>query len=223
MASDVDICNLALAQLGDAAKVASLNPPDQSAQAGHCARFYPMARDALLEMHTWSFATVRVALAAVALPPTVSTWNYAYAIPSDVLNFLAVLDPSTTDDYSVGLQLPNTLPQVSNPGVGVYQPQAYAIENYNGVDVLLTNQQNAVLRYTAAVSDPTKFSPLFVQGLATLLASHLAGPVLKGSEGRQTQAAKLAEFMKWKEFAVESDSNQRVIKPQQGATWMIGR
>ena len=30
MASDVDICNLALAQLGDSASVQSINPPDQS-------------------------------------------------------------------------------------------------------------------------------------------------------------------------------------------------
>ena len=45
MASDVDVCNLALAHLGDEATVASISPPEGSAQAGHCARFYPMARD----------------------------------------------------------------------------------------------------------------------------------------------------------------------------------
>ena len=32
MASDVDICNLALAQLADSASVQIINPPDQSAQ-----------------------------------------------------------------------------------------------------------------------------------------------------------------------------------------------
>ena len=50
MASEVDICNLALGHLGDNATVASLNPPEGSVQAQHCARFYPIARDALLEM-----------------------------------------------------------------------------------------------------------------------------------------------------------------------------
>lgn len=51
MASEVDICNLALARLGDNATVASIDPPEGSAQAEHCARFYAIARDSLLEMH----------------------------------------------------------------------------------------------------------------------------------------------------------------------------
>ena len=56
MASEVDICNLALGHLGDNATVSSISPPEGSAQAEHCARFYPIARDALLEMHNWNFA-----------------------------------------------------------------------------------------------------------------------------------------------------------------------
>ena len=36
MASDVQICNIALAHLGDTATVASINPPEGSAQAEHC-------------------------------------------------------------------------------------------------------------------------------------------------------------------------------------------
>ena len=36
MSSDVDICNLALARLGDEANIVSISPPDQSAQAGYC-------------------------------------------------------------------------------------------------------------------------------------------------------------------------------------------
>ena len=59
MASEVDICNLALSHLGDTATIASLDPPEGSAQAEHCARFYPIARDSLLEMHAWGFATSR--------------------------------------------------------------------------------------------------------------------------------------------------------------------
>ena len=51
MASVVDICNQALSHLGDSATVASIDPPEGSAQAEHCARFYPAALAALLEMH----------------------------------------------------------------------------------------------------------------------------------------------------------------------------
>ena len=62
MASETDICNLALARLGDAALVSSISPPDGSAQAGHCAAFYPMVRDYLLERYAWSFSLTRAAL-----------------------------------------------------------------------------------------------------------------------------------------------------------------
>ena len=63
MASEVDICNLALSHLGDNATVASIDPPEGSAQAEHCSRFYPIARDTLLEMHNWNFSTRRAVLA----------------------------------------------------------------------------------------------------------------------------------------------------------------
>jgi hypothetical protein len=213
---------LALAQLGDAAAVQSINPPDLSAQAAHCARFYPIARDALLEMHTWGFATQRVQLAQVANPFT--TWQYAYATPSDAINYLAILDPAALDDYSVGVQMAGTLPSYqAASGVGVYTPQPFQVESINGQEVVLTNQANAVLRYTHSVSDTSEFSPLFVAGLATLLASYLAGPVLKGAEGRAAGMGKLQEFFKWKELAIESDANQRRVHPAPGAAWMVNR
>ncbi len=196
MASDVDICNLALAQLGDAAAVQSINPPDQSAQAAHCSRFYPIARDALLEMHTWGFATLRVALAQVANP--FPQWQYAYAAPSDAINYLEILDPSALDDYSVGVQMAGTVPYTPASGVGIYTPQPFQVESINGQEVILTNQTNAVLRYTHSVSDTAEFSPLFVEGLATLLASHLAGPVLKGAEGRAAWASTPRSRSRWK-------------------------
>ncbi len=221
MASDVDICNLALAQLGDTAAVQSINPPDQSAQAAHCARFYPIARDALLEMHTWGFATVRVALAQVTNP--FSTWQYAYIAPSDAINYLEILDPNAMDDYSVGLQMAGTVPYSPASGVGIYTPQPFQVESIGGSEAILTNQANAVLRYTRSVSDTTEFSPLFIEGLATLLASHLAGPVLKGAEGRAASAQKMQEFFRWRALAIESEANQRRVLPVPGAQWMVNR
>ena len=59
MATEIDICNLALAHLGDDATIASIKPPEGSAQAEHAARYYPIARNSLLESHTWNFAAKR--------------------------------------------------------------------------------------------------------------------------------------------------------------------
>lgn len=63
MASEVEISNLALSRIGDSATVSSINPPEGSAQAEHCQRFYPIARNSLLEMHAWSFCDRRIQLA----------------------------------------------------------------------------------------------------------------------------------------------------------------
>ena len=96
MASEVDICNLALARLGDNATVASIDPPEGSAQAEHCARFYAIARDSLLEMHAWKFATRRVQLAKLTVPSW--DWSFAYAEPTGALKLLGVLSATASND-----------------------------------------------------------------------------------------------------------------------------
>jgi hypothetical protein len=232
MASEVDICNDALAMLGDEATVASIDPPEGSAQADHCARFYPKARDALLEMHQWGFATVRVALPLLTAGVTPSTWQYAYVAPPDALNLIAVLDPAAADDYSVPIgpyaitSALSSLDVVAVPtGIGLYTPQPFVAETLSdGQQVIFTNQANAVLRYTRSISDPTQFSPLFAEGLTILLASKLAGPVLKGSEGRQVATELRKEFVEvWLPRAVESDANQRYLQAAQQTPWITGR
>lgn len=231
MASEVDICNLALAMLGDEATVASIKPPEGSAQAQHCARFYPIARNSLLELHAWGFATVRTALSPLDTAP--STWAYAYATPSDAINLLAVLDAEALDDFSVNmapLTVQSTLAvqaitPTSGNGSGLYTPQPFEAETQlDGSQIILTNQPNAVLRYTRAVTDPTKFTPLFTQALSVLLASHLAGPVLKGAEGRAASATLRNEVLNtWLPRAAVSDANQRRLQITQNVPWITGR
>src|SRR6185312_13769649 len=108
--SEVTICNLALAHLGDTATVASISPPDGSVQAQLCARFYFAARDAALEMAAWGFATRRIAMSLlqeavcdssprVYPDGTPATWRYMYALPNGALNTLAVLPKDAINDY----------------------------------------------------------------------------------------------------------------------------
>ena len=201
MASEVDICNLALAHLGDNATVASIDPPEGSAQAEHCARFYPIARDSLLEMHDWRFATRRVLLAQL----TTDTWNwtFAYAEPAGVLKLLAVLPASASSDDDT---------------------QEYEAEtDGNGTPIILTDQEGASLRYVAHVTDTTVFSPLFVDALARLLASYLAGPVIKGDAGVVMAKACLQSFLLALSNAKVSDANQRRARPKHTPDWIAGR
>lgn len=225
MSTEVDICNLALSRLGDDATVASIDPPEGSAQAAHCATFYPIARDSLLELHAWGFATRRAALALLSATPP-SEWQYVYAAPSSMLNILAVTASDAGDDYSMGLPVPFV--PVGQPdslaAVGVYTPQPYVLESdEDGAQVIYTNQVNAVIRFTALITDPTLFTPLFTNTLSMLLAAYLAGPVLKGQTGITVGDALEKKAMAMLPMAKTSDSNQRRATTAHVTPWQAGR
>ncbi len=209
MASEVDICNLALAHLGDSATVSSIDPPEGSAQAEHCAHFYAIARDSLLEMHTWGFATRRIQLAQVA--NSWPEWDYAYAMPENAVNIISVLPPNATNDYT----------QDDN---GDQEPQSFACEtNDDGSQIIFTDQVNAVLRFTTIIDDPTKFSPLFTVTLSWYLASMLAGPILKGDAGAAEAKRCDGMMRQFLSQAKSSDVGQRRQKLKHQVGWMSGR
>lgn len=225
MASEVDIVNLALSRLGDKATVSSIDPPEGSAQAAHAARFYPIARNSMQEMHPWAFTSRRITLALLAVTPP-SEWAYAYAAPSDALNFLAVTAPDAMDDYSAATPVPYTQSGAPYPQLafGLYTPQPYVLESLpDNSPVIYTNQIDAVLRYTALVVDTTKFSPLYIDALSWLLASHLAGPVLKGDVGRAETKACMSMAMGVLSKATVSDANQRRAVVAHITPWLAGR
>ena len=230
MASEVDIVNTALTHLGDSAVVESISPPDGSYQADRAAVFYPMARDALQEMHTWGFCTMRAALAQVANPT--SSWQYCYAQPPNVLNTIAVLAPDAADDTSSPLYAPTAWLGYQAPFGGAYTPQAFQLETADdGSQILYTNQVNAILRYTTVNTDTTKFSPLFTVTLGHFLASMLAGPIMKGDAGaamavRQMELAFGRDGKSgWFGKAQASDAGQKKIttRDRQQVAWINGR
>ncbi len=211
MSSEVEICNLALAQLGDSATLASIDPPEGSAQAEHCARWYPIARDSLLELHDWPFATRRASLAAVV--SSFTEWPYAYAKPADALKIVAILSDDAGNDYSAG----------ASPYAN-YTPQPFTVEiDGSGNDIILTGQVSAVARYIKFTTDTSKFSPLFRDTLATYLASYLAGPILKGETGIKVGEAKRGVAMAMLELAKASSGRQQRQDVSHNVPWLAGR
>lgn len=165
MASVSDIANLALGHVGDDSVVVNVLPPnvDNTPAAGYCARYYPLARRMLIEMFPWRFATKRVALAAS--DPIGNVWPYAYIKPSDAVHIVKVLSASTfaaSDSF--------------------YSERGSALADVqNGL--ILTGEPDAWVLYRYDVTDTTKYTPTFVTALSYLLASFIAGPIVKGSEG----------------------------------------
>ena len=203
MASDIDICNLALGHLGDEANVQAISPPDGTTQAQHCARFYTIARDATLEMHAWGFATKRAALAQLTIPTT-TAWKYQYALPSDLIKPLSVYPADA--DYADGIGDDDN-------------KQPYQREG----NLLLTNTPNAMLRYVSRITDPTLFTPLFVDTFGFKLAARLAGPIIKGTTGMNVAKEMDAMADKQLAHATANDANAGNYKPDHQPDWISAR
>lgn len=218
--SDVDICNMALGLIGDTARITNISPPDTSAQAQLCSKFYPIALRSTLEMHNWAFATRRSVCDAVALPAEdghdhehtsvnyetcdCSEWKYYYQLPRHFLKAISVYEDNTENDYAGS--------------------QDFSVQlDTTGVTRLYTNVENAVLLYTEYVVETHRFPPLFQAAVAWHLASLLAGPVIRGDAG-SAEAKRCQQMMQlYLSKAKQSDSVNRSIKPNQIADWMANR
>ena len=88
MATEVDICNVALTNLGEA-KIVSLT--EASERARMCNLRFPDVRDAVLRSHPWNCATKRVQLSRSTTTPAFG-YLYQYSLPSDYLRILGTND-----------------------------------------------------------------------------------------------------------------------------------
>lgn len=173
MATAVDICNLALGMLGDSGDVTSIMPPDGSPQAGHCARWYPLALRKLFEEHDWSFAIRRsrgVELSNV--DKDLYEWKHAFLLPSDCVRLMRVSEVGKQD-----------------------APLDFEVELYeaNSGRAVFVDASNVVLTYVSYVDMASVFPTYFVQALTLLLASYLVGPV-KRADGASDAATRLLQM-----------------------------
>ncbi len=81
--SAVDICNIALIKLDNAARIESMDEDYRPARL--CNQFYIPVRDALLREHPWNFAQKRIALAKLAEVPAFG-FTSKFTIPTDCLH-----------------------------------------------------------------------------------------------------------------------------------------
>lgn len=190
MATAVDICNLALGMLGDSGDVTSIMPPDGSPQAGHCARWYPLALRKLFEEHDWSFAIRRsrgVQLSNV--DEDLYEWKHAFLLPSDCVRLMRVSEVGKQD-----------------------APLDFEVELYesNSSRAVFVDAQDVVLTYVSYVDTATVFPTYFVQALTLLLASYLVGPVKRSDSSSDAAARLLQQYEAALSRAKTSDAKMSV-------------
>jgi hypothetical protein len=146
MASQVEIMNLALYYLGTSEQIQS---PDENSKAAIVLSFlFPFCVETTLaEAVLWPFATKRLALADLGTPP--SDWGYRYRYPTDCLRARNIVRADGQDRPVI--------------------PYEIAWDESGG-RVILTHEAQAVLRFTARITNPSVFDPEFIEALAWQLA-----------------------------------------------------
>lgn len=179
MASDVEISNTALAHLGSDAQVSSITPPDGSKEAGYASRFLPIARREMIEQHEWRFCLKRATLVELVTNPS-TRWAFAYQLPSDCLKVRRVL----TDNIHQGtiFTAPESYP--NNRGLGLDDEMGAPFQQEG--EIIYTNEPDAVLAYQFDQVNVNKWPPAAYSALGYLLASYMAGPVIRGKSGAAT-------------------------------------
>ena len=181
MASEIDICNLALSRVGAPSRISALTDPSKEARL--CRMMLPFARGATLEVHDWSFARKRLALAVI--DADFEGWDFAYQRPGDCVAPRYIFNPAS--DL-----------------VADRIPFETAADSTLARNVILTDAEDAVLIYTALVTDPNMYTPMFSDALAWRLASDLAFQ-LRGKVDLQQKCIQL--FFSSSRAAAASNAN----------------
>lgn len=182
MASIVSICNMALTNIGKE-NISALS--EATAEARACNQWYAHVRDVLLQVYPWRFAGKTQSLAQLTNDKP-GAWRFAYARPSDCLKVRWL-----RQEYSV-FDPTNEADEIQHP---------YDIEG----STIYCNLSPAFLRYTRQLTDPTKFSPLFIEALSWHLAVRLAMPLTRDPKVR-SDAFQLA--MRMQGEAAVADANE---------------
>ena len=149
MVSKIDICNLALAHLGQGG-ISSLTQDDERARRIHL--FYEPVKAEVLRTHNWAFALVREPLVLLE-DPSAPAYPYLYQYPADGLFVRKVF--------------------AGDSGRKPFEFKEVYRRRINQ-RAIQTPAPQAVAEYTRDVQDATQFDAAFVKAFSLALAADLA-------------------------------------------------
>ena len=161
--TDIDICNLALARLGDAS-IAALD--GTTAQAKYCNLFYAQTVEELQTEFDWQFCRKQVAFTSSAVP--LSGYSYQNDQPNDFIRAIRLGNIDASENF------------------GTWEIHGSKIHT----NLAATPAIPLVLDYIALVDTESSFPAIFVEALSMKLAAVLAMP-LTGSKELFTQCVQL--------------------------------
>ena len=178
MASQVEIVNMALVQVGGATLSAMTETSEEAIVVN---ALYSLELDAMLSEHAWNFATRTLVLALTA--DTYTEWDYAYAYPIDCLHLLGPVTESTGAqvEYADG-----TIRFATETATVLSRPQwDVAVSNDGLGRRVVCNEEDAEFRYVARITDCNLWSPTFRTAFAARLAMAICMPLKNDAQRLQ--------------------------------------
>lgn len=218
MSSQVEIANMALDLIGTRSTISSFT--EGSAEANAVSRHWSNAVDAILRSAHWNFARKQVALAvlkdATQGQATPTPWLYEYSYPSD-----CVLMRSIMPMIQISPVTPGT-PAGTSPVAALGNPVKFLTGtdldfNGNPINVILTNQPQAIGVYTFRNTNTGMWDPLFVQAMAAYLGARIC---LALTGDKNTQRMALAEAQQYSLDAQKKNGDEGLTIIDGTPDWM---
>lgn len=216
----VDLCNLALSEMGARASIVDLNENSKEAKA--CKLHYDQVRNELLRAAHWGFARSQKALTQLGTASEETSqhpWLYMYAYPADCIKMRYLMQTPTVNTAGAEVVL---VGDQFNGGVipGPSRANRFLIGNNGTQRVVLTNVQAAIGVYTGDITNPALFDEGFAQAVVASLAAKLCIPI-SGNAGIKAQFEQLA-FRRVQE-ARAADGNEALASTDHVPDWIRGR
>lgn len=196
--SRLAIKNMALAEV----PTTRIDDEEDGLAAEVTADIYPAALEELLADYDWDFAVRREPLAAT-VNAREHEWQYAYALPTDMLRPLRLLPYLATETAVAG--------SPSYPIAGALRGFEGHVAYRIAGNVLFSTQEAALLEYVSNSPSEGVFTPLFVRALALELAARVVMPINKDSK-RQRELIAMAETAKQRAKADAMNRDKETIR-----------
>jgi len=209
--NQVSCVNLSLLSIGARAQVSSINPSDGSAAADAASTLFSFTFEQLARTTQWGCLNKQATLTLIqaaqgtpenpegtSLPLPQQPWLYAYLYPADCLALQYIQCPILP---TAGSGIPQTTinnavtPWINGRDAAIPYQIGYTTDS-NGapLQIVLTNQQQAVANYTVNQQNPQSWDALFTSAFIASLAAYLV-PALSLDKSLMSTQIEIAERM----------------------------
>lgn len=189
---------MALSHIGTTATIEDFD--EASIEAKQIKLWYDFSRLQVLEALDWNFARKRLVLAEHSDAAPIPEWQYRYQYPADCVVLRKLVSPYGKTANVVPFKVENSLDGT--------------------VKTIVTDLETASADYTFDLSATSLFSPMFIEALSYLLASHIAYPIRGDLKIAQNC---FSTFLMTLRLAEASNANEQGQEEPRDAEWIRAR